>query len=271
MKLFEAHNASKKIDGKGILHDISITISQREKIAITGANGSGKSSLLKLIGGIYEHSSGQVIRSPLKVGYVPEHFPETIRFKIYEYLMLTGKMNKKSKGEIKKKIEYYATAFSILPFLSTPLKNCSKGTKQKVGIIQALMKDPNLLLLDEPLTGLDEQTKKELLHLLQSIQGECTIIFTAHDSLLINRLAYREVVIENGKIVSDSTKSESEKIKYILAEIPSTDFILSIPSLSYQSRDGNRVEIMVTAAESDQVLRMLLDQGCSIVEVIEKR
>lgn len=139
-----------------------------------------------------------------------------------------------------------------------------------MGIIQALMKDPDLLLLDEPLTGLDEPSKMELLHHLQSLQNECTIIFTAHDSLLINQLAYREVVIENGKVISDSIKSQSEKVKYILAEIPSADVNLSIPSLSYQFRDGNRVEIMVTAAVSNQVLRMLLDQDCSMIEVKEK-
>lgn len=209
VKIFEANNANKEINGGlMILEDISLTISKGEKIAITGSNGSGKSSLLKL--------------------------------------------------------------FGITNFMNTSLKHCSKGTKQKAGIIQALIKNPDLLLLDEPLTGLDEQSKVELLNELSSFHPEKTIIFTAHESLLIGRLANRVMTIENGKIISDSTKKQ-EQLKYITAKLPSIEIMKEIPSINYIVKEYDLIEIIVPATDSDNILAELLQKGCSIIELTEKR
>ncbi len=93
------------------------------------------------------------------------------------------------------------------------MKNCSKGTKQKAGIIQALLKNPDLLLLDEPLTGLDDKAKIELLNQLNSLQGRKTIIFTAHDPLLIEGLADRVLTVETGRIVYDAAKIKKQKFR----------------------------------------------------------
>lgn len=272
MKLFESNKASKTIDRVMIIDDVSISISIGEKVAITGSNGSGKSSLLKLIGGFYEETAGQVKRSNMEIGYVPEHFPENIRFKVKEFLTLTGKMCGNAPKELERKIEKYAELFSIKDFLHTPLKNCSKGTKQKAGIIQALIKEPDLLLLDEPLTGLDDQAQTELLNQLQSLSRDKTIIFTAHDSLLIEELAERILRVDGGKIVSDSIKSKKkEKMRILTAHIPSRESIMGFPCIRHQFISESTVEMMVSAKESDQVLRMLLERGCSIIELKEMR
>lgn len=270
MKLFESNKASKTIDRVMIINGVSISISRGERVAITGSNGSGKSSLLKLIGGFYEETAGQVKRSNLEIGYVPEHFPENIRFKLKEFLMLTGKMSGIAAEEIERKIESYAELFSIKAFLHTPLNNCSKGTKQKAGIIQALIKDPDLLLLDEPLTGLDDQAQIELLNQLQSLTREKTIIFTAHDSWLIKELAERIIRVDGGKIISDSIKSEQkEKQRILTAQTPSKESIQGVPCTRHQWIGDSTVEMMVSALESDQVLKLLLERGCSIIELKE--
>lgn len=271
MKIFEANQACKKIDGRMILKEVSISISQGEKVAITGNNGSGKSSLLKLIGGIFEETAGQVKRSQINIGYVPEHFPENIRFKLQDYLMLMGKMTCKSNEEIIKRIKNYAELFAITDFLTAPLNHCSKGTKQKAGIIQALLKKPDLLLLDEPLTGLDDKAKIELLNQLNSLQREITIIFTAHDPLLIERLADWVLTIESGRIVYDSTKNKKEKLRFIRAKIPTRKIIAEVPCIRHEFVEEGSVEIIVSAKESDKVLAMLLERGCSIFELTEKR
>lgn len=271
MKIFEANQACKEIDGVMVLKELSLSISQGEKVAITGNNGSGKSSLLKLIGGIFEETAGQVKRSQINIGYVPEHFPENIRFKLQDYLMLMGKMTCKSDDDVLKRIEHYAQLFAITDFLTTPLNNCSKGTKQKAGIIQALLKNPQLILLDEPLTGLDDNAKVELLHQLNSLRGDKTIIFTAHEPLLIEGLANRIITVENGRIVYDSTKSKKEKFKFIRAKIPTREIIAEIPAIKYKFIGSESVEIIVSAEESDKVLSILLNKGCSIFELTEKR
>lgn len=270
MKIFEANKASKKIDGKMLLTEVSLSISQGEKIAITGKNGSGKSSLLKLIGSIYTETEGQVERNQNNIGYVPEHFPENIRFKIQDYLILTGKMSSNLDEGFLKKIEEYAELFAITEFLNTPLKNCSKGTKQKAGIIQALLKKSDLLLLDEPLTGLDDKAKIELLNQLNSLQKDVTVVFTTHDSLLIESFAERILTVESGRIISDTTKVKKENLRMIRAKMPIRDLIAEIPNIKHEFIGGEFVEIIVSAHESDQILSMLLERGCSIVGLMER-
>lgn len=271
MEIFHAELASKQIDGIKILQDITLSISQGEKVGIVGSNGSGKSSLLKLIGGIYEENTGKVKRAQIGIGYVPEHFPENIRFNIWDYLILMGKMNGTSKEELMNEIKKYAEIFAITDFLHTPLKKCSKGTKQKVGVIQALLKNPDLLLLDEPLTGLDEKSQHELLEQLTSLQKEITIIFTVHEPLLIEGLADRVIGIEAGKIFSDSPNTKRENVRMIMAIIPNKEEIVDIPHIKLEFAGEHSVEIIIAAKDSDQVLRMLLERGCSIVELKEKR
>lgn len=259
------------MDGRVLINEVSISISKGEKVAITGKNGSGKSSLLKLIGGIFTETEGQVKRAQINIGYVPEHFPENIRFKIHDYLMLMGKMSSNSDEGILKRIENYAELFAITEFLTTPLINCSKGTKQKAGIIQALLNNPDLLLLDEPLTGLDDKAKIELLNQLNTLQRDQTIIFTAHEPLLIEGLADRVLTVEGGRIVSDSTTIKKEKVRLIRAKIPTREIITEIPSIRHEFVGEDSCEIIVSAKESDKILTMLLERECSILELTEKR
>lgn len=271
MNIFDTTEATKKIDDFPVLSNISLSIKQGERIAITGQNGSGKSSLLKLIGGIYEATSGKVVRIQLKVAYVPEHFPETIRFNLYEYLMLMGKMSGRSSEEINETIKLYAQHFAIVNFLKIPLKKCSKGTKQKAGIIQALLAGPQLLLMDEPLTGLDGASQKELIMQLHQLPSDTTIIFTAHDSYLIDELAQRVLRIDGGRIIFDTYKQKKERLMMIKARIFSKDVLAEITCVQQVLTSESIVEIIVAESESDHALRKLLERGSSILEVIEKR
>jgi ABC-type multidrug transport system ATPase subunit len=270
MIIFEAHHACKKIEGTKILDDVSFRIKQGERIAITGSNGSGKSSLLKLIGGIYENTSGQVKRYLNIIGYAPEHFPENIRFKLNDFLLLTGEINGIPTYDVQKKVKYYADFFAITEFLDTPLRSCSKGTKQKAGIIQSILKEPSVLLLDEPLTGLDKNSKEKLMHHLHTLEG-VTIIFTAHDSLLIEKLADRVIKMKDGRIISDSVSGLNEELRIIKCKINGKESIANIPFMTCDFLSEDEAEIVISANLSDTALQILLERGCSIIEVREKR
>ena len=174
-----AVQVSKEINGRQILHNISFGCSADTKLLIRGKNGSGKSTLLKILAGITEPTGGKLIGNTRKIGYVPEHFPDSLRFRLKEYLLLTASFRGGSKASIEKELLEYIQLFSLEPFLHTSLKACSKGTKQKVGIIQALLMKPNLLLLDEPLTGLDAESQQVLIQLLRDKQ--IPIVFTSHE------------------------------------------------------------------------------------------
>lgn len=271
MDIFKARKVSKEIAGVKVLQDISLCVSQGETIAIKGTNGSGKSSLIKLIGGIYEPSYGNIERAEMNIGYVPEHFPENIRFSINDYLHLIAKISGKLEQKINKKIESYVDVFAIGEFLQTPLRKCSKGTKQKVGIIQALLKEPDLILLDEPLTGLDQTTQSKVIKLLQAFANNTTIILTTHEQVLISELAPRIIEVDKGKIISNSFVEIKEKLNIIKAKVPQNSILQELTFIDQKLIEENTVEVKVPFTESDKVLKILLEQGCSIIELKEMR
>jgi len=270
MLIFEATNVNKQINNTSILKDISLKIDLGERMAVIGHNGSGKSSLLKLIGGIFEPTKGELIRSTVKIRYVPEHFPENIRFTVIEYLLMLGKMSGDNEGELRIMIDNLAKHFAIENFINTPLKSCSKGTKQKVGIIQALLLEPELLLLDEPMTGLDEKAQKELLRQLNLLDSTMTIIFTVHDSFLIDNLASRVITMENGRLIRDIVNEKRQMYRTITVAAEKS-IVEEIPSLEIKNISESIMEVTVPIEESDTILALLLKKGCSILELKEKR
>lgn len=269
--LFHASNVYKNIGQASLLDDINLEIHQGHHTAIIGHNGSGKSSLLKLIAGIYEPTSGVVVRTAnKKAAYVPEHFPSHLRFKMKEYLLLIGEMNGQPKNELHDRIMHYADMFYIQDYLDKPLKNCSKGTKQKAAIIQALLSSPDLLLLDEPLSGLDQDSQQELLRHLMQLKEHATIVFTAHEHVLIDKIANNILELKNGKLTFYPINHNQSKKIAIKVLIPNKDSFKNDEryiELSWES--DNIASIIVETSHSDQVLMLLLSGGASIIEVKE--
>lgn len=267
----QASHVTKKFDQLVILDDVDFSIRKNTKLAILGQNGSGKSSLLKLIAGIYIPNSGEMNVHGQKIGYVPEHFPENIRFKLGEYLLHMGMISGLDRNIVQKKIDYYKDLFQLEGHMNTLLKHCSKGTKQKAGIIQAVLNDCNIMLLDEPLTGLDDESKKAFLDMIQGIERDFTLIFTAHEQETVDLLAEEILLLENGKIVKHETITELTKMKHITVKITKqmdTEDLKVFGRLI--SAEDYIVEMTVPARDSDSCLMYLLEHECSIIEVKEK-
>lgn len=268
--IFEAVNVSKIIDGIKILDEINLKLSSGEVVAITGHNGSGKSSLLKLIAGIYEQNKGNVMRQVKRMGYVPEHFPENVRFKMLEYLHLVSEIGGRRKEELTDEISQWTRLFGIESYQETPLKKLSKGTKQKVGIIQALLMKVEVILLDEPLSGLDEVSQQELIEQLSHLKNDTTIIFTSHESFLIESIADREIVLEKGKIIADQQVLKREIERIIKVRVQGKVDWKCMSGVKNFKFEGEEVVILrVRAEDSDSVLKELLLMGISILEVKE--
>lgn len=270
--LFQAFNVNKNIGSVSLLQNISLEIHKGKNTAIISHNGSGKSSLLKLIAGIYEPTSGQVKRSAQKIAYVPEHFPENIRFKMREYLLLIGEMSGRSKIELNERIMHYADIFFIQEHLETPLRNCSKGTKQKAGLIQALLTNPDLLLLDEPLSGLDPDSQMKLVNQLTQLKTHVTIVFTAHEQVLVDQIADCQLELKNGRLIDQPRgKINSRKVS-IKARVSNKGLIQDNSRLiEVHSENNNIATFIVEETEADQVLLDLLNSGASILEVTARK
>ncbi|MEN1968045.1 ATP-binding cassette domain-containing protein [Lentibacillus sp. N15] len=133
-----------------------------ERLAVTGENGSGKSTLIKLIAGFITPTKGKIKRHTQKVSYVPERSPESLRFTPLEYLRDMGKMAGMETNELDSRISELVSQFGIEEYENVRIQRLSKGNKQKVNIMQALLKVPDLLIADEPLSGLDARSQEEL-------------------------------------------------------------------------------------------------------------
>ncbi|ONK23492.1 hypothetical protein BLX87_10835 [Bacillus sp. VT-16-64] len=162
--LVELEKVNKNYKKKQVLREISLSIEENQIIAILGGNGTGKSTLLRLIAGIEQPSSGRIIYSDkhIRIGYVPERFPKHLRFTPREYLYYMGKISGISKENLQERIEHYLQRFQLETLNNQRIMELSKGNIQKVGIIQAILNDPELIILDEPLSGLDYQAQQDL-------------------------------------------------------------------------------------------------------------
>ncbi|WHY79017.1 ABC transporter ATP-binding protein [Neobacillus sp. WH10] len=265
---FEVVNVTKEIKGQSILKSISFNCVENTATAILGHNGSGKSTLLKILAGIYEPTSGSVVRNTRKIAYVPEHFPENLRFKLKEYLQLMASFQGFTKEDVEIQLSQYFRTFGIEQFVNTPLKQCSKGTKQKVGLIQALLSKPEVLLLDEPLTGLDTASQHELINLLEKLKRQATIIFTTHEYIMIEALADQVLELESGEVTFQNEPIKVERLIKTTFKDQEIFSGLDLVSIEYES---NSALITVEAPKSDELLMYLLKNNCSILEIKEKR
>jgi len=196
--IIKTENLTKKYGNNVIFQNVNIEIFKGETIAFIGKNGTGKSTMLKVLSGLVRASDGKVeINSDFKIGYIPERF-DNINFTIPEFIYHIGRLDGLSKKEIEVISEELYCTFFLEDMLTTPMKFLSKGTLQKVAVIQALLIQPDILLLDEPLSGQDYLSQKKILEKIIDLKKRnLTILMSCHEQFLIEQLADRLFKIEN--------------------------------------------------------------------------
>lgn len=198
----------KEYNKKVILNDIHLTIEQGQSLAFTGQNGCGKSTLLKITAGLVRPTEGIIcIESGKLIHYVPEHFPK-MNLTAKQYLFYMGKMEKIESAELEKQIHELAEEFFVSNMLDIPMKYLSKGSLQKIGVIQALLKEPDILLLDEPLSGQDIKSQQVFIQKIKELHGHhVTILMSCHEPYLVDAIADEVYQFVDGKIVLDNRRS----------------------------------------------------------------
>lgn len=201
----------KEYDKKVVLNDIDLAIEQGQSVAFTGQNGCGKSTLLKIIAGLVMPTAGTVCLDKRKlIHYVPEHFPQ-MRLTAKQYLLYMGKMDKVEGVELVTRIHGLAEEFFVSNMLDIPMKYLSKGSLQKIGVIQALLKEPDILILDEPLSGQDVMSQQVFIQKIQELKKHnVTILMSCHEPYLVDAIADEVYHFVDGKIVLTNHKSAGE-------------------------------------------------------------
>lgn len=202
-KIIELEKITKNYNGKVVLNNINLDIFENQLLAIIGPNGTGKSTLLRIISGLSTASSGKRVvynKEEIKIGYVPDRFPK-LNFTPEEYLYYMGSLQGLSKEFIRERSEELFTIFNMQNMKDTRIKYLSKGTIQKVSVMQAIMDKPDMLLLDEPISGQDSEAEKVFIDILEQLKEKgISIILACHEMYLVERLADRVINIINGQI-----------------------------------------------------------------------
>lgn len=207
----------KEYNKKVVLNDIDLTIEQGQSLAFTGKNGCGKSTLLKIIAGLVRPTAGTVCLEKGKlIHYVPEHFPQ-MRLTAKQYLISMGKMEEIEGVELETRIHGLAEDFFVSNMLDIPLKYLSKGSLQKIGVIQALLKEPDILLLDEPLSGQDVMSQQVFIQKMRELQKHnVTILMSCHEPYLVDAIADEVYQIVDGKIALANPQLVDKVQKYMM-------------------------------------------------------
>lgn len=203
-------NLTKKFGEQVALSNININIEKNEIIGLLGANGAGKSTLMKSIVGGLKIDSGEIlfnnkdittneVETKSKIGFLPENNPLYLDMFVKEYLQFVANIHKIPYENVEKVINLVG----LTPEKSKKIKQLSKGYKQRVGLAQAIIHRPDLLILDEPTNGLDPNQIVEIRNLIKEIGQEKTIIISTHIMQEVEALCSRVILIHKGNIIQD--------------------------------------------------------------------
>jgi ABC-2 type transport system ATP-binding protein len=215
--MIETENLRRAYGGRAALHGLTLAVAPGEILGFLGPNGAGKSTTVKMLTGMIKPDGGRaivagfdVVRDPLEVkqriGYVPESAALYETLSAREYLELIASLHHLPPAGARERIEDLLTRFGLEHAIDQRLSEFSKGMKQKVLIASALMHRPEVLFLDEPLTGLDANAALVVKELLRGLaaQGR-TIFFCSHVLEVVERVCTRIVIINQGRLIADGT------------------------------------------------------------------
>jgi len=193
---------SMRIGQQQVLDDVSLTIGEGEVVGLLGPNGAGKSTLMKILVGLREPTSGSVQVPPkAEIGYLPEQNPLYEDMYVREYLAFMARLGKVS-GE---RIDEVVRETGLTPEAHKKIGQLSKGYRQRVGLCQALLQNPKLLILDEPTTGLDPNQLDDIRALIRRLGQDRMIILSTHILQEVQKMCTRVVILDHGTVKADTT------------------------------------------------------------------
>lgn len=212
-KVTKLYGAQKAVD------NISFKVNTGEVLGFLGPNGAGKTTTMKAISCFFATNEGDITvgglsvkENPEKVksliGYLPENNPLYQEMQVIDYLAFVAELHGVPKGEIPGRIREMIKVCGLAGEKSKNIRELSKGYKQRVGLAQALIHDPEVLILDEPTTGLDPNQIAEIRDLIRKIGKEKTVILSSHILAEVEATCDRILIINNGRIVANGTPAE---------------------------------------------------------------
>lgn len=269
--MIQIDNLSKNYGDVQAVNSISFSLSDGEIVGFLGANGAGKSTTLKMITGYISPTSGNVhigdkniiddcIDIQKMVGYLPELNPLYAEMKVHEYLKFHASIREISGNEFTEALKRVVRECGLPGVVHRTIGNCSKGYKQRIGLAAAMIHDPKILILDEPVTGLDPNQIVEIRSLIKRLGREKLVLMSSHILQEIQATVDRIIIIDHGKIVADGTSdeliSDAQGMTQLHLEISNTeensiqDMKATIPGVNVKkvSKNGENFNVQLEYA-----------------------
>jgi ABC-2 type transport system ATP-binding protein len=259
MALVEARDLVKRFGSLTAVNGISFKVERGEVVGFLGPNGAGKSTAMKIISGFLEPTSGQAwidghdshtdaIAARRKLGYLPEGAPAYADMSVGAFLHFIAGMHGLSKRQANDRLAELVERVHLAEVWNQRIDSLSKGFKRRVGIAQALVHDPDVLILDEPTDGLDPNQKYEMRSLIRAIAPQKAIIISTHILEEVEAVCGRAIIIARGRMLADATPA------VLLAEAP----------------EAGSVAVTITAEDAERAIAIIsAEPGVAKVAVAE--
>ena len=213
---------NKSFGKQQVLRDVNLEIPEGQVLGLLGPNGAGKSTLMKILLGLWK-ADGGTVQVPQRIGYLPENNPLYDEMYVSEYLQfmagltLNGAATKREalNGEA---INSLIDRVGLTPEKHKHIRELSKGYRQRVGLAQALLGDPQLLILDEPTTGLDPNQLVEIRSLIRSLGHDRTVILSTHIMQEVREMCDRVVILDHGEIKADKMINDIKDLEQLFID-----------------------------------------------------
>ena len=264
--MIRIENLSKNYGDVKAVQSISFSLNDGEIVGFLGANGAGKSTTLKMMTGYLTPTSGNVfvndkniiddcIDIQKQIGYLPELNPLYFEMKVHEYLKFHAEIRGIEDSEFNEALKRVVSECGLQGVVHRTVGNCSKGYKQRIGLAAAMIHDPKVLILDEPVTGLDPNQIVEIRSLIKKLGKEKLVLMSSHILQEIQATVDRIIIIDQGKIVADGTSEEliadSKGLTKLKLEILDGDendiknMEATIPSVTVQGIEKQKQSIFI--------------------------
>jgi len=221
--VIEVKNLTKQYGDHTAVKNLSFQVEKGQIYGFLGPNGAGKSTTMNMITGYIASTDGTVIinghdileereEAKRSIGYLPEQPPLYMDMTVQEYLRLTAELKKVPKKEREQMIEDIMEVVQITSMKDRLIKNLSKGYKQRTGLAQALMGYPEVIILDEPMVGLDPKQIIEIRDLIRGLSKRHTVILSSHILSEVSEICDRVMIISHGELVANDTPANLEKM-----------------------------------------------------------
>ncbi len=292
--MIQVSQLTKMYGPRTAVDNLSFEVQKGEIVGFLGPNGAGKSTTMKILTGFMPATSGQanvagfdVFENPLEVkrnvGYLPETPPVYLEMTVRDYVEFAAQLHQVPKGQVKAAAGTAIDKTGLGDVQNRLIGNLSKGYRQRVGLAQALVHNPSVLILDEPTVGLDPKQIIEIRELIKSLGGDHTVILSSHILPEVVATCQRIIVINRGKIVAEDTLDQLQTrlkkglIFSMIVKNPSSDGVAALRDISgvgNVTAAGNKLVIEVKPGSSevrDRIAETAVGKGMGLLEFSAER